>query len=203
VRRKAPMISEIIDNLRRIFQAVHLHSTKAKRQAGLTGPQLWAIKMIAESAPLRVSELAAKMYLHPATVVGILDRLEGSGLVIRVRSREDRRVVHVELTQAGRELVHRAPEVAQGVLVSGLEAIPTARLSAIAVGLAEMVRILGAQELPPKLFLSSEINVPSCSARETAGDKSPEDEERKGKGRLHLKPTRRSKKALSREETSG
>jgi hypothetical protein len=69
----------------------------------------------------------------------------------------------VELTEAGQELLNRAPEVAQGVLVLGLEALPTARLSAIAVGLAEMVRILGAHELPPKLLLSPEVNVPKSS----------------------------------------
>ena len=159
--QKATMIGEIVDNLRRIFQAVHVHSSRAKREAGLTGPQLWAIRVIARSAPLRVSELAGKMYLHPATVVGILDRLESMGLVARTRSRQDRRVVHVELTKAGQELVEKAPEVAQGLLVSGLEALPLQRLNTISEGLADMVTLLGAQALPPKLLLSSEVNVPT------------------------------------------
>ena len=157
--QKTTMIGEIVDNLRRIVQAVHLHSSRAKREAGLTGPQLWAIRVIAQSGSLRVSELAGKMYLHPATVVGILDRLESMGLVGRTRSRQDRRVVHVELTKAGRELVAQAPEVAQGLLVSGLEALPLQRLTSISESLADMVRLLGAQGLPPKLLLSSEVNL--------------------------------------------
>jgi DNA-binding MarR family transcriptional regulator len=159
------MIGDIVDNLRRIFQAVHLHSSRAKRDAGLTGPQLWAIRVIAQSAPLRVSQLAGKMYLHPATVVGILDRLESMGLVARTRSRQDRRVVHVELTKAGQELVEKAPEVAQGLLVSGLEALPLQRLNTISEGLADMVSLLGAQALPPKLLLSSEVNLATSGSR--------------------------------------
>jgi len=42
------------------------------------------------------------MYLHPATVVGILDRLESRGLMKRMRSRDDRRVVNVQLTDDGK-----------------------------------------------------------------------------------------------------
>jgi DNA-binding MarR family transcriptional regulator len=179
VPKKALMIGEIVDNLRRIFQAVHLHSSRAKRDAGLTGPQLWAIRVIAQSAPLRVSELAGKMYLHPATVVGILDRLENIGLVARTRSRQDRRVVHVDLTKAGQELVEKAPEVAQGLLVSGLEALPLQRLNSISEGLADMVRLLGAQALPPKLLLSSEVNL----ATSVSGKhKSPERDEGRWEG---------------------
>jgi len=129
-------------------------------QTGITGPQLWAIKMIAESSPVQVSELARRMYLHPATVVGILNRLEEQGLVLRMRTREDRRVVDVDLTPEGKALVARAPEVAQGLLASGLEVLPAQRLLDIASSLDQLVQILGAQEVPPHLILSPEVNVP-------------------------------------------
>ena len=68
------------------------------------------------------------MYLHPATVVGILDRLEKQGLAARVRSTEDRRVVKVELTRQGQYLVKKAPEVAQGLLVSKLKKLASTKL---------------------------------------------------------------------------
>ncbi len=157
---KANLVADIIDNLRRVFQVVNEQSKKAKRETGLTGPQLWTIKVIADSSTIRVSDLARKVYLHPATVVGILDRLESQGLVKRVRSEDDRRVVKVELTGVGKKIVAKAPEVAQGLLVAGLEGLTLARLKGINSGLKEMVKILGAQELPPKLILSPELNVP-------------------------------------------
>jgi len=160
VRKKQKAIADIFDNLRRVYQVINEQSKKAKKQTGITGPQLWAIKMIAESSPVQVSELAHRMYLNPATVVGILNRLEGKGLVLRVRVRDDRRIVDVNLTPEGKALVTRAPEVAQGLLAAGLEVLPAARLTDIASSLDELVHILGAQELPPHLILSPEVNVP-------------------------------------------
>lgn len=144
-----PMVAEILDNIRRLFQFVNEHSKRAVRETGLTGPQLWAIKVIAERAPIRVSELARRMYLHPATVVGIIDRLELRGLVSRTRSRTDRRVVEIDLTPQGRTLVAEAPEVFQGVLLKGLESLSLDTLQEVAGGLDKLVTILGVQETPP------------------------------------------------------
>jgi len=158
--KKSSVVSEIIDDVRRVFQVVNEQSKKAKRKTGLTGPQLWTIKTIAELSPVRVSDLARRMHLHPATVVGILNRLELQGLIKRIRTTKDRRVVHVELTDAGNALVIKAPQVAQGLLVAGLEELPLEKLQGIASGLQELVNILGAQELPPQLILSPEVNLP-------------------------------------------
>ena len=90
---KSLKVSIIIDNIRRVFKAVNEQSKKAEHETGITGPQLWAIKIIGDLSPVRVSDLARHMYLHPATVVGILDRLESGKLVKRVRSKDDKRVV--------------------------------------------------------------------------------------------------------------
>lgn len=157
-------VAGIIDNLRRVFQVVNEYSKKAEKETGLTGPQLWAIKVISDSSAMKVSELARRMYLHPATVVGILDRLESRGLVARTRSTEDRRVVYVDLTEQGKDLVTQAPEVVQGLLVQGLERLPKDELLNIADGLEQLVKIVGAQELPPKLMHSPCYNVPTEQA---------------------------------------
>jgi DNA-binding MarR family transcriptional regulator len=165
---KSKLVAGMIDNIRRVFQAVNEYSKKAERETGLTSPQLWAIKVIAEGAPIKVSELARRMYLHPATVVGILDRLEGRELVMRTRSKEDRRVVEIELTEQGRELLTKSPEVAQGLLVKGLETLPKDKLFQLDEGLKSLVRILGAQEIPPKLLLSPEVNLPKANKMKAA-----------------------------------
>jgi len=160
MKNKSKVVSDIIDNIRRVFQVVNEQSKKAKRKTGLTGPQLWAIKVIGELSSVRVSDLAGRMYLHPATVVGILNRLEMKGLIKRTRTNNDRRVVKVSLTEAGHALLVKAPQVAQGLLVSGLEVLPMKKLKEISDGLEELVYILGAQELPPQLMFSSEVNLP-------------------------------------------
>jgi MarR family transcriptional regulator, organic hydroperoxide resistance regulator len=166
----AKVVAELIDNLRRVFQAVNEQSKKVERETGLTGPQLWAIKVIAENAPIKVSELARRMYLHPATVVGILDRLEGHGLVMRTRSVEDRRVVEIDLTGKGKQLLEHSPEVAQGMLVKGLETLQEEKLYRISDGLKQLVEILGAREIAPKLMFSPEVNLPRTNGESINGE---------------------------------
>jgi MarR family transcriptional regulator, organic hydroperoxide resistance regulator len=141
---------QVIDNFRRVFQATIEYSKAAERSTGLTAPQLWALKVLADDSPIRVSDLARLMYLTPATVVGIIDRLEEKGLVTRNRSKEDRRVVHLELTTTGMTIVSNAPEVTQTILLKGLEELSDKDFSTVVEGMQLMVRILGAEGITPK-----------------------------------------------------
>jgi DNA-binding MarR family transcriptional regulator len=100
------------------------------------------------------------MYLHPATMVGLVDRLEAKGLLKRNRSDKDRRVVYIDLTDQGRELEIKSPEVVQNLLVKGLEALTGQKLKVISDGLEEVVSILGAQNVTPQLIMSTEVNAP-------------------------------------------
>ena len=160
MRDKKPIISNIIDNLRRVFQILNEQSKKVERETGLTGPQLWAIKTINERSPINISDLANKLYLHPISVIGIVDLLEKQDLVKRRSSKDDYRVVWIELTAKGNDLVKSAPEIAQGLLVSGLEEISANNLIEIDRSMKQLVKIFGAQKTPPKLILSTEVNVP-------------------------------------------
>lgn len=143
-------ISAVIDNLRRVFQAINEYAKNAEQTTGLTGPQLWALKILANAASVRVSDLARQMYLRPATVVGIVDRLEGKGLVMRTRSLVDRRAVDLTLTEKGQTVVARAPEVAQVMLVSGLHELSAEQFARVEEGMKLMVQILGAEQFVPQ-----------------------------------------------------
>jgi DNA-binding MarR family transcriptional regulator len=165
MKAKPVMVAEIIDDIRRIFQVLTEQSKRIETETSLTGPQLWVVKMLEESSPMKVSDLARRMYLNPATMVGLLDRLEAKGLVRRARSEQDRRVVLIDLTDQGRELVGRSPEVAQSLLVKGLESTSEQKLSNLSDGLEHIVKILGAQENPPQLIMSTEINFPKRSKK--------------------------------------
>lgn len=141
---------EIIDNLRRVFQGINEYSRSAEKITGLTGPQLWALKILDMTSPIMVSDLARQMYLRPATVVGILDRLETKGLVSRTRSKEDRRAVDLYLTERGKQLAEKAPEVAQLMLVKGLNELSEKQYYMVEEGMKQMVRMLGAEHLTPQ-----------------------------------------------------
>jgi len=154
------LLASIVDNIRRFFQVVNEHSRQVERETGLTGSQMWAIKVIAESSPIKPSDLARRMYLHPATVVGLVDRLVKRGLVTRSRSDEDRRVVEIALTEQGRDLLSNAPEVPQRQLINGLENLSGGKMLTVAEGIEVLVKILGAEDLPPQLIRSPDLNLP-------------------------------------------
>lgn len=152
--------ARIMDNLRRIFQILNEESQRIKRGLGLTGPQIWTIRVLHEYGPIKISDIAKRMYLHPTTVLGIIDRLETRGLVSRTRSRDDRRVIWVELTETGRDLVRETPAVVRGLLGEKLEGISSAELGAIDAGIAQLVRVFGVQGIAPVPMLSYELKIP-------------------------------------------
>lgn len=154
------LAAAIIDDIRRIYQVLAEQSRRVEHKTGLTGSQLWVIKMLEESAPMKVSDLARRMHLHPATMVGVLDRLEMKGLVQRTRSDKDRRVVHVIITDQGMELVRNSPELPQGLLANGLETLSDKKMKVISDGLEMIVKILGVQEEPAKNIHSTDVITP-------------------------------------------
>ncbi|CAH2030911.1 MarR family winged helix-turn-helix transcriptional regulator [Trichlorobacter ammonificans] len=149
MQKDAATIMEVFDNVRRVIQAISEYSKAAEHTTGLTGSQLWALKLLT-AAPVRVSELARLMSLRPPTVVGILDRLEAKGLLTRTVSKEDRRVVEVVLTEQGRALVAGAPEVAQTLLVKGLAELSEEQFFHVEEGMRLMVGMLDAGHLVPQ-----------------------------------------------------
>ncbi len=167
--RRDSEIADVLDNLRRVFKVVHRYSKRAEKVGGLTGPQVWAMKVLAESEPIRVTDLARRMYLHPSTVVGILDRLEHNSLVTRTRSRKDHRVVTVSLTAQGRETVSKVPQIAQGLLLNGLKDLSDKDLQITSEGLRRLVGILGVEDMPPPLLLSPEVNASVGKIDDPAG----------------------------------
>jgi DNA-binding MarR family transcriptional regulator len=61
----------------------------------LKGTDMECLDLISRDGPLSPSELARRTGLHPATVTGILDRLERGGWIVRERDPSDRRGVVV------------------------------------------------------------------------------------------------------------
>ena len=80
-------------------------------ELGLTYPQYLALLVLWEKDGLTVSELGEKLFLDSGTLTPLLKRLEGAGLVSRLRDVADERRVHITLTAAGRGLKAQAEKV--------------------------------------------------------------------------------------------
>ncbi len=91
---------------------------------GLTLTQFGVLEVIMHKGPMTHRELGRKVLTSAGNMTDVVDKLEGRGLVRRVRAAADRRQVRVELTDDGRDLIRdlfprHAEDIARAV--SGLE----------------------------------------------------------------------------------
>ncbi|MCJ8350373.1 MarR family transcriptional regulator [Moritella sp.] len=104
---------ELLVSLRQVIRAIDIHSRQLNKQSGLTGPQLMVMQNIAAlDAPL-AKDIAKEIALSAATVTTIIDRLESRTLVIRTRSKTDKRKVHLSLSESGKLLLSSSPKPLQ------------------------------------------------------------------------------------------
>lgn len=83
---------------------------------GLTYPQYLAMLVLWEQDGLTVGEISNRLLTDPGSLTPLLKRLESEGLLNRTRSREDERVVLVQLTDKGHALHEDAKRVPQCIL---------------------------------------------------------------------------------------
>jgi DNA-binding MarR family transcriptional regulator len=83
---------------------------------GLTHPQYLVMLALWEHSPLRVSELASRLSLEPATLSPLLKRLEASGMVTRDRDPLDDRALAVSLTRKGAAARKRAERIPPAII---------------------------------------------------------------------------------------
>jgi DNA-binding MarR family transcriptional regulator len=83
---------------------------------GLTYPQYLAMMVLWERDGLTVGEISTRLLTDPGSLTPLLKRLEVEGLLSRTRSREDERVVIVDLTEQGRALRDKARSIPQCIL---------------------------------------------------------------------------------------
>ena len=87
----------------------------------LTYPQYLAMLVLWEEDGLTVGEVSARLLTDPGSLTPLLKRLEAEGMLSRVRSHEDQRVVHLRLTEQGKALQEKAKTIPQCILAaSGL-----------------------------------------------------------------------------------
>src|SRR3954454_17545183 len=104
----ATLEEEAMLNLFRTSDQLQIRFTRLFREFGLTPSQYNVLRILrGEGRPLPILEVAGRMIAAVPGITGLVDRLEGMGLVARERSTEDRRVVFVGVTPAGLELLAR------------------------------------------------------------------------------------------------
>jgi len=98
---------QVIKLLKQVKNVISKNLGSRFKELNLTGTQSMLIGILIHSKKMKISDLSCRLGLSNSTVSGIIDRLEKRGLVKRIRSQEDRRVVYVCVSDKFMEEAHQ------------------------------------------------------------------------------------------------
>ncbi|MFF6777294.1 MarR family winged helix-turn-helix transcriptional regulator [Streptomyces sp. NPDC012637] len=94
----------LAEQLLRLTRRLHRIQKRHLEPVGITPAQSRLLRTVAHYPdPPRMADLAARLEVVPRAVTSLVDGLEAAGRVRRVPDPSNRRVVRIELTDAGRD----------------------------------------------------------------------------------------------------
>ncbi|WP_339845569.1 MarR family transcriptional regulator [uncultured Halopseudomonas sp.] len=103
------MMHDLYLSLRRLQRASEIHAKRLGRHSGLTPIQLLIMHSIKAMGEGTLGDLAKRVSVSQATLSTIIDRLESRELLQRIRSKSDKRKVHLALTAKGVDAIQSEP----------------------------------------------------------------------------------------------
>lgn len=121
----------------------HAHQMRSR---GLTPRQFSVLHFLLESGPVTVGQIQEYLYRSASTTSTLIAQLEEAGYVTRTRSKEDNRVVIVELTPTGRDITQQTPLAGLPLLRRRLMTLSQERLLLINEAFAEIMQLMEVTE---------------------------------------------------------
>lgn len=151
-------VQEIVAAVRKLVRSVFVDSARTGRKFGVSGAQNLVLRNLKSYGPLSSAELSRKMFVTPANMTGIIDRLEAKDLVYRQRKPSDRRVVLITMTEAGQKLSESLPDPVERKLLYGLRDKSPEEVSRIAASMATLLTLVDAEDIEdaPLTFAAAE-----------------------------------------------
>jgi MarR family 2-MHQ and catechol resistance regulon transcriptional repressor len=100
--RRADVALTLWVKLARAFATFNKATVEQIRTFGLTQAQFGALECLGHLGSMTIGELCHKQLVSGGNMTVVVDNLEREGLVERLRSTRDRRVIRVRLTAKGR-----------------------------------------------------------------------------------------------------
>ena len=120
-------LGRLIADVSRRLQA-SMDEEMARMGTDITAAQWGILMRIANGCASTAAQLCRFTHYDTGSMTRMLDRLEEKGLIHRVRNSKDRRVVSLEITEAGRAICPLMPPVAVKVLNAHLKGFTRAEL---------------------------------------------------------------------------
>jgi DNA-binding MarR family transcriptional regulator len=121
------------------------HYGRQMHQEGISGRKISTLRYLAEVGALAVGQLSDYLCINDSSTSTTIADLKKRGYVTRTRSPDDNRVVLVEITDQGRELLARTSLGGIPLLREALKTLPPDRLSLVHEALETMNELLEAK----------------------------------------------------------
>ncbi len=122
----------VANDLRPVLFRLTRELRRETEQLGVTSRQATLMGLVQRRPGVALRTLAAEEGISPPALSGHVDRLEGAGLLVRVRSESDRRRVGLALTVRGERLLRGVRRRRTMWLADRLGALEPHELAAIA-----------------------------------------------------------------------
>ena len=136
---------EALSKFLQVFRYLRRYSRHMSSQ-GIHPRQFSVLLFLLETGPVTVGQVQEYLYQSPSTTSTLIAKMEKAGYVTRTRSKEDNRVVIVELTAAGRDVVQRTPPGGIALLRRRFDTLSPERLQRIDAALADIMELMEVPE---------------------------------------------------------
>jgi len=116
-------------------------SSKLRAASGISGRQHATLRAL-ESGPLTMGGLSDLLFIGESATSELVARLEKDGFVRRERSKDDNRVVHVSITEAGRAVADETPLAGMPLLRERLRTLEPRELRRIEKSMNRLLDLL-------------------------------------------------------------
>jgi MarR family transcriptional regulator, 2-MHQ and catechol-resistance regulon repressor len=129
-------LNRIADNLVFSFQSFKRMS-KGDDHHGFRrfDPSRLVLATVLMEGPLPTSEIGRRMDISKPYMTALIDRLIEEGLVERIPDKNDRRIVNVAATKAGRDILNEFKRNIRKIIVENLSSLTSDDISALDVSL--------------------------------------------------------------------
>lgn len=128
----SPSPLEIATQLRPSLTRLYLLYFRQAENSHISMAQNSIMMILEENGPMRISQIASTEAIRMPTASNAVNQLETMGLVKRLRDSSDRRGVSVDLTEKGREELHKLSEERAEQLAAMLEGLNDEELKEVA-----------------------------------------------------------------------
>lgn len=153
--------TDILISLRKVLRSINLENKKIEKKYGVSTPQILVLNYLRSQNDYQSTATELKKYLNlnASTVTGIIARLEGKKLIAKLPDQKDRRVIKINLTVQGVNLLKKLPPALHERFSQRLSELKEEDLDMIKKSINLLVMLMEAEDIDASPVLTTKGNL--------------------------------------------